>query len=355
MVQKMFYGKPRATDKRVYPETFNIGGQCNLKVDCLASNGTCTPQCSPTTFTKTFGKQGTLNVPYGYAYAPLDAADIGAAIADYVHKLPRKGRYRFRTLWGAAIAAAFGPGGLIGGSHLRIHDPPDLQKEFTRLKWAKGQWVSICKAETKMAETWLSAVGGYFFLKHTTLRVRSPSEFIMKYEAGGVLCSTRIRWMLCFCPGCNCKGGLSSMSVQNDMVNSTDATFCGGWHQKVDEAVRIYVASVRGVALSRKLMCCAPGKKMPHSDILCRDEDIKLEASTMQHKAAVFKAPKGWKDITESALKQTSLTQDVECKRPNPRTPLTLPDPHPLPDWQAPVCSRPHFTPYLVKILDKVR
>ena len=59
------------------------------------------------------------------------------------------------------------------------------------------------------------------------------------------------------------------------------------------------------------------GKKTPHSDILCRDEDIKLETNAIQHKAAVFKAPKGWKDITESALKQTSLKQELFVEHMN--------------------------------------
>jgi len=100
----------------------------------------------------------------------------------------------------------------------------------------------------------------------------------MKYQSDAATCSTKVQWSLCFCKGCNCSP-LSSMQVLNDMDHYTNHSFCNDWYQRVDEAVRVYVSTLRGMIMSRKLACCAPNKKkkMQNSDRFCYDEELSLK------------------------------------------------------------------------------
>lgn len=254
----------------------------------------------------------------------LDAADLGSVMAIQVTLLSsmtqNTKRYEFRKLWVSAIRSAFGnDGAYIQSANWPDRDTPDLQKEKARLKWEKNQWFSVPPhpgADPNWAWQQTKKTSGAMFLKHTTFIVLSPTKFVMKYQTTQATCSTEIQWQLCVCPGCKCQASLSSMSVVNNMIKSTNSTFCDDWYQKVDQAVRVYVTALRGVILSRKMLCCAPAKKKKSqfADRVCRDEELKMEENDANQEEG-GEVPEGWTDITDSALQQTSLRKDVQCRK----------------------------------------
>ena len=72
-------------------------------------------------------------------------------------------------------------------------------------------------------------------------------------------CMSRVKWSMCLCKGCKCNT-LVSVSMDHTMEDVSEAYVakdCSKWFTRADQAVRSYLASVRGSLVADKTACCS--------------------------------------------------------------------------------------------------
>jgi hypothetical protein len=152
-----------------------------------------------------------------------------------------------------------------------------------RVMGVDSDWTYICyKSDKKCLEREASTFSPKF-LDKTVVRymTRVPSRDFryLEKKAKGLstaekakylqygedkYCMSRVKWSMCLCKGCKCRK-LVSVSLRHTMEELPDSQSagirCSKWFARADEAIRGYVASIRGRLVADKTACCAKWSK----------------------------------------------------------------------------------------------